>query len=952
MFTRTRKVQPIESSGATSEINDSTYTGSNGSINHNGHTSHLNRTIPANKAGKKYDMNQVFDVWYENKDLILNTNQSLPIQHGEHYKLSKPKQIYHLDLQINDPAANKSKNSSSHTSSPTKILDVDRGNGNSDQCVRPNDPCLPDNTLDNLIHSLQDLKLTSNQSLFVDHQPSSNSIENNQPQNHANGPRVVPPPGMLNKDSPTGSNAGLSSSLPATITSDKIQWIYIDPSGNEQGPFNGDMMQEWLTEGYLSFDLKIRRQEEYTYQTLKEFCTRVLNFQQPFKIPLLDLSEKLVQDFNLQPPQLQQSQFSQHQQSQQVHNHLNHQNYGNGSSAMSSGGSDLLFTQPLANQSLHQQLSTLSLSNPTLSGQQGPSQLSQFHQFVSNVPGNLGSTNMRLNNSLNNPNTLFGNDFISSDPFAPNNSLSQQNSGTFGVNQFGIDPMTHHSGIGGFNNLQHHINPMPSILQHQIQSHHQQPGLSRNGSSWSTSLDNTNTLLGSNPGTPGPVQQPLAQQPLAQQPNQPAPISPWTTGIQSQSRVSSPFVSTNGSNTNVNDSNGNKDVGNDSVLDDLHSVVTDILGDADDQQIKKTTKQTKQAKKPLSIPENLIPESSKPSQQDTGSISENKKPALSVKRQSRQSSTVSDIAIETQDLKPSTPTSNKLAPWAVPKVEAEKPVLSLKEIQKMDADRLEKQKQLESQARAEQAAKMWAVESSPTIENVELPKATSWATSSTQIVTPTKTLAEIQKEEAEAAAAKLKAAKLGAAAGSIPALKSTFASTLANSVPKDNSWVTVASKKQPTVKKQSSTPSSTIPIGAKASPQILRSVSATRTTTSSINANAIREEFIIWARSAMTNLYPSVSKDDLLDMFITLPANSADSSSLISETIYSSSATMDGRRYAQEFMKKRQAVDKQLGASSDIDWSSAIVSSADKSTSVDEDGWSTSSKSKKRGKKF
>ena len=100
----------------------------------------------------------------------------------------------------------------------------------------------------------------------------------------------------------------------------------------------------------------------------------------------------------------------------------------------------------------------------------------------------------------------------------------------------------------------------------------------------------------------------------------------------------------------------------------------------------------------------------------------------------------------------------------------------------------------------------------------------------------------------------------------------------------------------------------------------------------------------------MTNLYPSVSKNDLLEVFTTLPLH-GESAQLISETIYSSSATMDGRRFSQEFMKRRQQVEKQVGPSAPESWSSAIISSADKIPTVDDDGWSTSVKSKKKGRK-
>ena len=54
---------------------------------------------------------------------------------------------------------------------------------------------------------------------------------------------------QLHKDFPSAD-----SKFRPLVTSDKIEWHYIDPSGNEQGPFNGDMMQDWLAGGYLNLN--------------------------------------------------------------------------------------------------------------------------------------------------------------------------------------------------------------------------------------------------------------------------------------------------------------------------------------------------------------------------------------------------------------------------------------------------------------------------------------------------------------------------------------------------------------------------------------------------------------------------------------------------------------------------------------------------------------------------
>jgi PERQ amino acid-rich with GYF domain-containing protein len=920
MFSRTRKPQSVDTSNY-SGINDfdaGTATTTNGG---NGANSYI---IPPNRAGKKYNMNDVFQVWYETKDTILH-GKSLPVNNGENYKLAKPSQIYHLELQSYDdaPRGGGGKiDSSAKTTFSTGVSGVDS--------------------------SLSNLSLTDGNELGTNIGAEIKSSSNHK----------VPPPGMFAKETtPNSHPSGVN-----IITSDKIEWHYIDPSGNEQGPFNGDMMQDWLTEGYLNFDLRIRRKEDVNYHTLKEFCDQVHNYVQPFKIPLPDLSSQQDQILHQQQSQQLQQGLQNGLQNGQAH-HVADTGL-NATGVPSNGGHDLLFSQPLASQSLHQQFSSQSLgnqsiSNQTLSGHGGQSmhpQQSQFHQFVSNGPGNLGAANMRLNSSLTPQSNLFGNDFIG-DPFAPSPSSFA------GGNQFGIDAMNH-GNMAGFNNLQHHINPMPSLLQQQIQAQHQQPSLSRTSSGWATSLESQSNLIGT-PGSSVSVQQTLSQQIP-----QPAPISPWLSGTQSLSRVSSPFIPTsNLSSGPTEDTNEVRDIGRkDSVLEELHSsVVTDILSDDED----KFNQQNDPLRSQVDATAAEIPyKSTLPSEDPFKSIPDHEeivqlpheieteepqykqlptKPTPEVINQATNPATNQTI---TQDQKQSTTTQQKLAPWAAVNQDAEKPVLSFKEIQKLEAENLEKQKQIEQQIRAEQTAKLWASEQEPEKAS-ELPlSASGWATS-TQDLPPTKTLAEIQKEEAEAAAAKAKAAKTSTTAASSSASKFSFASTIANSTAKDDgAWVTVAPKK-PVVKKPSGQSVITNSASsAVASPQLLRSVSASRTTTTNANASAIRSEFLVWARSAMSNLYPTVSKDDLLDMFITLPSNSPDSAQLISETIYSSSAIMDGRRYAQEFLKRRQQVDKQIGTSDEADWSAAIISSADKSSTVDEDGWSTSVKSKKKGKKF
>lgn len=869
MYSRSRKSQEAPNNG---NIDDSTsysqpFSQSNQHHHHHHHHHHNHsqhhhhtNTIPANKDGKRYTMNEVFEVWYDNKDQILNTE--VPVSSDEPYKLAKPEQIYHLDLQ------SKSNNADELHKETTKELtdSLDKLTIGGDSEIE---------------NATQGSGIASIQTAVTD--PGTATIASSIGQ---------APPGMtpLPKDLPS-----VESKFKPLLTSDKIEWYYIDPSGNEQGPFNGDMMQEWLAGGYLNLDLQIRRKEENGFKSLRELCENLLNYVTPFKVPLPDLT------------------------------------------TASNSGSQF-FPNDLLN--------------------------NNFPPFQSNLLSSLGGNVSHSNISHGNlsQSNLFGNDFMKSDPFsttslAPVNQTSTQGFGgstTFGIDTFNQQPST---GLDAFN---HNLSfpSMPSILQQQIHQQ-QQPTLSRVNSGWGVDTSTSSILQsGSNPQTPIG-----GHAPLPSQISQPVPNSPWLPSAvaQSHSRVNSPFTSTTNLNLVGQDSlsvqhdvDANQITGvatqipassigsatveiapqlEDPVLEEIHSsVVTDFLNDEEPKNVNPLNESIQSE---VVVPQKPVmeeqPVASQPQPVEEKEIQDSAKPV---------------------DLKPSAPPA--LAPWAAPKQSSQKPVLTLKEIQRIEAERLAEQKKIEAQIKNEQAAKAWAtaaaVEKQAKIERAATVLPSSWGTTSSAPVT--KTLAEIQKEEAERAKA-----KLAVAANSATKLGSTntsFANAAANSIPRDDgpAWTTVASKKQassPIVKKASANVVTSF--ASKTTPQLLRSVSANKQNTTSINAQSVREDFLVWARSNMTSLYPTVSKEDLLDIFITLPPNSSDSASLIAETIYSSSATMDGRRFAQEFLKRRQKVDQQIGGGDHVSWSAAIISSADKVPTVDEDGWSTSQKSKKKNNK-
>lgn len=72
---------------------------------------------------------------------------------------------------------------------------------------------------------------------------------------------------------------------PLLLSPEQTNWIYRDPTGAEQGPFDGIRMQEWFSMEWLKPDLMIRRIEETQYYSLMNYMQRIDNFVEPFLVP-------------------------------------------------------------------------------------------------------------------------------------------------------------------------------------------------------------------------------------------------------------------------------------------------------------------------------------------------------------------------------------------------------------------------------------------------------------------------------------------------------------------------------------------------------------------------------------------------------------------------------------------------------------------------------------------
>jgi PERQ amino acid-rich with GYF domain-containing protein len=266
-----------------------------------------------------------------------------------------------------------------------------------------------------------------------------------------------------------------------------------------------------------------------------------------------------------------------------------------------------------------------------------------------------------------------------------------------------------------------------------------------------------------------------------------------------------------------------------------------------------------------------------------------------------------------------------LAPWAnKPAPQSSGPRLTLDQIQQIEAEENAKQMKLKAEKDKQLAAQLLA-NTEKSLREAEalksaLPSTASWANTN-KTATPTKTLLDIQREEAAAASKALNPTGMK----QTPA-KTSFASIATSS----NAWTTVTSKK---VTQQKSHPPTTTNSVKQVTPDVLRSVSAQAPIAAPTQGKSVspRQEFLTWCRSTL-KLNNGVKIDDILEIMLMLPVGQ-ESSEIIADTIYCNSSVMDGRRFAQEFTKRRRAVESQ--ANDGLTWTDALhISAMD-----DDDGW-------------
>lgn len=684
---------------------------------------------------------------------------------------------------------------------------------------------------------------------------------------------------------------GISSPIPTILPPESINWVYKDPSGAEQGPFNGIRMQEWYASKWLHESLLIRRAEETDFYMLKDFMVRVNNFLEPFLVPQLPVMRgSFFEDpqIRMQEEMLarQREALRRQQQLQFASLQLQQQNSGWGSmspittpmSPMSPWAQPQSLSQP-------QPISTLGNSNPFDFGGLPGSQVSLNHinndVWQPRAPGSIPQTPRRVP------------------------SVTELNS----LNDTSVKR---------------------SLLS-ELEDSDVQQKLSYNKDDL---FESEEFLI---------RETPIASQSAIQPPAKSPPVEPVSIAEESAFEKIEPV----------------------SIAEE-QDILKEEKKSASEPQVKKAKASKIKSKKSILASDQQTPAVSSSAKVDELAEELTSQLEFVQTEDDTQSFEESSPDSPTQSPKPVAPV---LAPWA--KREAVKPKTpSLKEIQEIEAAerKTRKAQQQQQQAAAAAAALLQASRSGASTPvsalAPALPSGATWATvGPSPNSAPKKTLAQIQKEEEEAARKRTPTAAPPAGvrryvdiATPSPTSYSARASA-ASAAPAPaigGAWTTVGPGGKRVGGGLTSTPSSvpasttTSPTHRKVEPAV-RAVSGTSSVSSGVKLSSSGEEFLNWCKASLQDLQAGVNQAELLSMFFSLPASS-ESKEIIAESIYSSSTTMDGRRFAEEFLKRRKGVDSEISSHS---WSDVLSKTTSTPSKPVNDGWNVSFKvvGKKKGRR-
>lgn len=741
------------------------------------------------------------------------------------------------------------------------------------------------------------------------------------------------------------------------VMPDRMRWIYRDPQGNIQGPWTGLEMHDWFKAGFFSPDLQIKKLEDGEFEPLAQLVRRIGNSREPFLVPQIGIPHGPDPNHSqwtgtaagtAQPPfpgsfpsfgttltAEQQNALERRKQEEQYLMARQKEHLAQQQAVMKQmqvpGAAPSIQPQLQHQSSAHSLHSQPSFGSITSPGAYQPSPIQapmQGQQSFSQAPGFFDAAGSIRQGGLPNVTPgLLGTDLSSQDQLPAlldRLTVGHQDPFAFGGGSFG----------GRQPDDYLHSQQVESMLQDRAQLQQEQEAFDRDNADdpfaqqareerlrqFNAMRAQEGDLVRTAEGLPTHPSAAVSQQ------------------LEAEAAATSSEVAADTLSTERESS--------DSTLTLSQQVLKAASAQRQQQEQEEQQEQRQQQTQGTSESvwrnkaDRAMPQPFPP----PPSASPLPAPAAQRNRQNVAESLAAGSRSQTQT--PIDAPATSIAPWAKDPNEMPKGP-TLKEIQEAEARDAAQREEIAAQARRAQLFAEQERLSQTQAQMVPgLPSSANWASAGTP-GTPTstggsawntktqpaptntatkKTLAQIQKEE-EARKQRLAAATAAAAQTATPsppasagkryadlAGKASAPATTAAGPATSSAWTTVGAggkpKAPPAAPLGPRSASGTVPV-APASVSKPRPTVATRTVTvgsvPQSNPNRAVEEFTKWAKLALgKGLNSNINVDDFVQQLLFLPAEAE----IISDSVYANSQTLDGRRFAEEFIRRRKLADK------------------------------------------
>ncbi|KAI0127234.1 gyf domain-containing protein [Xylariales sp. AK1849] len=87
----------------------------------------------------------------------------------------------------------------------------------------------------------------------------------------------------------TGASEPPSAQARSMVMPDRMRWVYLDPQGQQQGPFTGLEMNDWYKANFFTADLRVKKVEDTEFEPLGQLIRRIGNSREPFLVPMMGI---------------------------------------------------------------------------------------------------------------------------------------------------------------------------------------------------------------------------------------------------------------------------------------------------------------------------------------------------------------------------------------------------------------------------------------------------------------------------------------------------------------------------------------------------------------------------------------------------------------------------------------------------------------------------------------